>query len=131
VLAGAQERPRAGVVRRAPTVLLRREEAGLSRDRGRVMAVHGSRRGGVEVVARGGPSADEAERTLAAYRHAVRLGAGTVACDVRITRDGARVCVHDRRVDPVSTGRGVISALALAEPEMFDSRRAVVALRRP
>jgi glycerophosphoryl diester phosphodiesterase len=95
------------------------------------MAVHGSPGGGIEVVAHRGASADEPEHTLAAYRHAVRLGADAVECDVRMTRDGALVCVHDRRVDRTSTGRGVISALDLAELERFDFGRAAAASRRP
>ncbi|MEX5717368.1 glycerophosphodiester phosphodiesterase [Geodermatophilus maliterrae] len=94
------------------------------------MAVHGSPWGGVEVVAHRGASADEPEHTLAAYRHAVRLGADAVECDVRMTRDGELVCVHDRRVDRTSTGRGVISALDLAELERFDFGRAAAASRR-
>jgi glycerophosphoryl diester phosphodiesterase len=94
------------------------------------MAVHGSERGAVEVVAHRGASADEPEHTLAAYRHAVRLGADAVECDVRMTRDGVLVCVHDRRVDRTSTGRGVISALDLADLERLEFGRAVAASRR-
>ncbi|WP_232807220.1 glycerophosphodiester phosphodiesterase [Geodermatophilus chilensis] len=81
--------------------------------------MHGSELGAVEVVAHRGASADEPEHTLAAYRYAARLGADAVECDVRMTRDGALVCVHDRRIDRTSTGRGVISALDLADLERF------------
>jgi glycerophosphoryl diester phosphodiesterase len=76
------------------------------------MAEQDSEPSGVEVVAHRGASADVPEHTLGAYRHAVRLGADAVEYDVRMTRDGALVCVHDRRIDRTSTGRGVISALA-------------------
>jgi glycerophosphoryl diester phosphodiesterase len=93
------------------------------------MTVHGSPWSGVEVVAHRGASADEPEHTLAAYRHAVRLGADAVECDVRLTRDGVLVCVHDRRVDRTSTGRGVISALDLADLESFDYGRATASRR--
>ncbi len=71
----------------------------------------------VEVVAHRGVSAGAPEHTLAAYRHALALGADAVECDVRMTRDGALVCVHDRRINRTSTGRGVVSALDLAELE--------------
>ena len=74
-------------------------------------------RPGVEVVGHRGASADAPEHTLAAYQHAVRIGADAVECDVRMTRDGVLVCVHDRRIDQTSTGRGVVSALTLAELE--------------
>jgi glycerophosphoryl diester phosphodiesterase len=70
---------------------------------------------GVEVVGHRGASADAPEHTLAAYQHAVRIGADAVECDVRMTRDGVLVCVHDRRIDLTSTGRGVVSALTLAD----------------
>ena len=72
---------------------------------------------GVEVVGHRGASADAPEHTLAAYQHAVRIGADAVECDVRMTRDGVLVCVHDRRIDQTSTGRGVVSALTLGELE--------------
>jgi glycerophosphoryl diester phosphodiesterase len=79
---------------------------------------------GVEVVGHRGASADAPEHTLAAYQQAVEIGADAVECDVRMTRDGVLVCVHDRRIDHTSTGRGVVSALTLADLERhsFGSR---------
>ena len=71
----------------------------------------------IEVVAHRGVSAEAPEHTLAAYQQAVALGADAVECDVRMTRDGVLVCVHDRRIHRTSTGRGVVSALDLAELE--------------
>ena len=71
----------------------------------------------VEVVAHRGASAVAPEHTLAAYRQALALGAGAVECDVRLTRDGVLVCVHDRRIHRTSTGRGAVSALDLADLE--------------
>jgi glycerophosphoryl diester phosphodiesterase len=68
-----------------------------------------------QVVAHRGASEDAAEHTLAAYRHAIAAGADALECDVRLTRDGVLVCVHDRRVDRTSDGRGVVSALELAD----------------
>jgi glycerophosphoryl diester phosphodiesterase len=55
------------------------------------------------------------EHTLAAYRRAVEVGADALECDVRLTADAVLVCVHDRRVDRTSNGRGPVSALELAE----------------
>jgi glycerophosphoryl diester phosphodiesterase len=73
-----------------------------------------------EVVAHRGASADEAEHTLAAYRKALDDGADGLECDVRLTRDGVLVCVHDRRVDRTSSGRGVVSTLELADLDELD-----------
>jgi glycerophosphoryl diester phosphodiesterase len=72
-----------------------------------------------EVVAHRGATAEAPEHTLAAYRHATTIGADAVECDVRMTRDGVLVCVHDRRVGSTSNGRGVVSALHLRELEQF------------
>jgi glycerophosphoryl diester phosphodiesterase len=65
------------------------------------------------VVAHRGSSEDEAEHTLAAYERAIAEGADALECDVRLTRDGHLVCVHDRRIDRTSNGRGVVSTLDL------------------
>jgi glycerophosphoryl diester phosphodiesterase len=73
-----------------------------------------------DVVAHRGASAVEAEHTLAAYRRALEDGADGVECDVRLTLDGVLVCVHDRRVDRTSSGRGVVSTLELAELSELD-----------
>jgi glycerophosphoryl diester phosphodiesterase len=74
---------------------------------------------GPEVVAHRGATAEAPEHTLAAYRHATEIGADAVECDVRMTRDGVLVCVHDRRINKLSNGHGVVSALHLAELEQY------------
>ncbi|WP_445402728.1 glycerophosphodiester phosphodiesterase [Streptomyces sp. LE64] len=74
----------------------------------------------VQVVAHRGASEDEPEHTLAAYRKAVEDGADALECDVRLTADGHLVCVHDRRVNRTSNGRGAVSALELAELAALD-----------
>jgi glycerophosphoryl diester phosphodiesterase len=73
-----------------------------------------------DVVAHRGASTVEAEHTLAAYRRALDDGADGLECDVRLTRDGVLVCVHDRRVNRTSDGRGVVSTLELAELSELD-----------
>ncbi|MET9219068.1 glycerophosphodiester phosphodiesterase family protein [Streptomyces sp. NPDC003300] len=74
----------------------------------------------VQVVAHRGASADVPEHTLAAYRKAIEDGADALDCDVRLTSDGELVCVHDRRVDRTSNGRGAVSSLALADLAALD-----------
>jgi len=73
----------------------------------------------VEVVAHRGATAEAPEHTMAAYRQAAAVGADAVECDVRLTRDGVLVCVHDRQIRLTSNGRGIVSALHLAELEQF------------
>jgi glycerophosphoryl diester phosphodiesterase len=72
------------------------------------------------VVAHRGASSDAAEHTLAAYRRAVDVGADALECDVRLTADSVLVCVHDRRVDRTSNGRGPVSTLELADMSELD-----------
>lgn len=72
------------------------------------------------VVAHRGASADRPEHTRAAYALALQEGADGVECDVRLTRDGHLVCVHDRRVDRTSTGTGLVSEMTLAELRRLD-----------
>ncbi|GFG73692.1 glycerophosphodiester phosphodiesterase [Mycobacterium botniense] len=67
------------------------------------------------VVAHRGASAARPEHTLAAYDLALKEGADGVECDVRLTRDGHLVCVHDRRLDRTSTGAGLVSTMTLAQ----------------
>lgn len=74
----------------------------------------------VQVVAHRGSSATQAEHTLAAYEVALEDGVDALECDVRLTRDGVLVCVHDRRIDRTSDGRGVVSTLELAELAELD-----------
>lgn len=71
-------------------------------------------------MAHRGSSGTHAEHTLTAYQKAIDEGADALECDVRMTSDGVLVCVHDRRVDRTSNGRGVVSALELADLAELD-----------
>ncbi|MFC7485276.1 glycerophosphodiester phosphodiesterase family protein [Knoellia sp. CPCC 206453] len=72
------------------------------------------------VVAHRGASAEQPEHTLAAYMAAFGQGVDGIECDVRLTADHHLVCVHDRRANRTSNGRGVISTLELARLEELD-----------
>ncbi|WNI23612.1 glycerophosphodiester phosphodiesterase [Streptomyces sp. ITFR-16] len=74
----------------------------------------------IQVIAHRGASDDAPEHTLAAYRKAIEDGADALECDVRLTADGHLVCVHDRRVNRTSNGRGAVSALELNELAALD-----------
>ena len=75
------------------------------------------------VVAHRGSSASLPEHTLDAYRQAIDEGADGLECDVRLTRDGHLVCIHDSRLERTSNGRGRVSATTLAELAKLDFRR--------
>ena len=72
------------------------------------------------MIAHRGDSGTVAEHTMAAYQAAIDAGADGLECDVRLTRDGHLVCVHDRRVDRTSNGTGNVSEYDLAELERLD-----------
>ncbi|MFJ2442265.1 MULTISPECIES: glycerophosphodiester phosphodiesterase [unclassified Streptomyces] len=74
----------------------------------------------IQVIAHRGASEDAPEHTLAAYTKAIEDGADALECDVRLTADGHLVCVHDRRVNRTSNGRGAVSALELADLATLD-----------
>ena len=78
------------------------------------------RRSVPRVVAHRGASAEAAEHTMAAYMLALEQGADGLECDVRMTRDGHLVCIHDSRIDRTSTGRGPVSAFDLATLAAYD-----------
>jgi glycerophosphoryl diester phosphodiesterase len=74
----------------------------------------------IPVIAHRGASEDVPEHTLAAYEAALLQGADGLECDVRLTVDMQLVCVHDRRVNRTSNGRGVVSTLELAQLRQLD-----------
>ncbi|KJY19288.1 MULTISPECIES: glycerophosphodiester phosphodiesterase [Streptomyces] len=74
----------------------------------------------VRVVAHRGASHEHPEHTLAAYRQAIADGADALECDVRLTADHKLVCVHDRRVERTSDGRGVVSEMTYEELSALD-----------
>ncbi|MFG2877845.1 glycerophosphodiester phosphodiesterase [Streptomyces sp. NPDC048337] len=77
----------------------------------------------IRVVAHRGASHEHPEHTMAAYRQAIADGADALECDVRLTADRKLVCVHDRRVERTSDGRGVVSEMTYAELAALDFGR--------
>jgi glycerophosphoryl diester phosphodiesterase len=72
------------------------------------------------VIAHRGASEDVAEHTLQAYLAAIDTGVDGLECDVRLTRDGHLVCVHDRTVNRTSNGTGIVSELDLSGLQALD-----------
>lgn len=55
------------------------------------------------------------EQTLASFRHAARAGAEMVEADVRRTRDGQLVLMHDATLERTTDGRGLVREHTYAE----------------
>jgi glycerophosphoryl diester phosphodiesterase len=73
------------------------------------------------IAAHRGSTIHAPENTLAAIRWAAGAGADLVETDLRITRDGALVLLHDERVNRTTTGHGSVHDLTLSEVRSFDA----------
>lgn len=69
----------------------------------------------VKVTAHRGAKQFAPENTLAAYREAVELGVDYIEIDVRVTRDGRLVSIHDSKLDRTTNGTGPVNAISFAE----------------
>ena len=72
------------------------------------------------VIAHRGGADDRPEHTIGAYLRAMEVGVDGLECDVRLTRDGHLVCIHDRRLDRTSNGTGRVSASTLDDLRRLD-----------
>jgi glycerophosphoryl diester phosphodiesterase len=73
------------------------------------------------VIAHRGASAYAPENTLPAFELAVEQGADAFELDVRLTRDGAAVVIHDDTLDRTTDLTGPIRARTLAELRAGDA----------
>jgi glycerophosphoryl diester phosphodiesterase len=73
------------------------------------------------VIAHRGASASAPENTLAAFELAVQQGADAFELDVRLTRDGAPVVIHDATLERTTSLTGLVRARTLAELRMADA----------
>ena len=73
------------------------------------------------VVGHRGASADRPENTLESFRLAVAQGAGALELDVRLTRDGEAVVIHDATLDRTTDLRGLVRERTLAELRRADA----------
>src|SRR5574341_1011125 len=80
-----------------------------------------SERPGAQVIAHRGGAHLRPENTLAAFSHAVEIGADVVDTDVRTTADGAIVCIHDATVERTTEGAGRVESLTLGELQKLDA----------
>lgn len=67
------------------------------------------------IVAHRGASSTRPENTASSFEEAVRLGAPLVELDVRLSRDGVPIVMHDPTVDRTTDGAGVVAELTAAE----------------
>ncbi|MFG2983739.1 glycerophosphodiester phosphodiesterase [Streptomyces sp. NPDC048258] len=63
----------------------------------------------------------EPENTLRSYLRAERSGMDAIALDLRLSKDGALVALHDPEVDRTTDGSGAVADLTLAELSGLDA----------
>jgi glycerophosphoryl diester phosphodiesterase len=73
------------------------------------------------VIGHRGAAAVAPENTLASLRKAKELGAAWVEFDVKLTRDGAAVLMHDERLERTTDGQGEVSLITLPELQKLDA----------
>ena len=75
----------------------------------------------IEVIGHRGAAGLEPENTLRSVRRAVELGVDRVEVDVRVSRDGRLVIMHDETVDRTTNGHGYVSELTFDELRSLDA----------
>ncbi|AKK04185.1 glycerophosphodiester phosphodiesterase family protein [Corynebacterium epidermidicanis] len=62
----------------------------------------------MQIIAHRGASGDFPELTMLAFEQAIEQGADAIECDIRLTRDGKVVCVHDPNISRVANGTAIV-----------------------
>ncbi|MEM2375782.1 MAG: glycerophosphodiester phosphodiesterase family protein, partial [Candidatus Bathyarchaeia archaeon] len=70
-----------------------------------------------------GAKAYEPENTLRSFMKALELGVNAIEFDVRRTRDGELVVIHDAEVDRTTDGKGLVSELTLREIKALSTEK--------
>ncbi len=68
-----------------------------------------------------GAAGHEPENTLASIQKAIDLGCDLVEVDVRRTKDGQLVLLHDERVDRTTNGKGAVAEMTLKDLRRLDA----------
>src|SRR5258708_9235592 len=76
----------------------------------------------IAVIAHRGEHLNHTENTLAAFQAAIDLGADYFELDVRTTKDGKLVLMHDGTVDRTTNGKGEVANLTIDERRALEVR---------
>ena len=75
----------------------------------------------VYVAAHRGWSAEYPENTMIAFQKAIEVGVDQIETDVRVTKDGELVLIHDKVVDRTTNGTGLIKDLTYEQLQQLDA----------
>ncbi len=73
------------------------------------------------VIGHRGNPVEAPENTLASLHSAFAAGSDLVELDIRLTRDGVPIVMHDETVDRTTSGQGAVAGLTLAELKALDA----------
>lgn len=73
----------------------------------------------VLVAAHRGAHNGNFENSIASTKQAIKLGVDIIEVDVRTTKDGHLVLMHDSKIDRTTTGKGKVEDLTLAEIKKY------------
>ena len=73
------------------------------------------------MIAHRGASGTHPENTLPAFLKSIELGSDIVELDLRMTKDGCVVVIHDGSVDRTTDGHGLVAELTLAQIKALDA----------
>ena len=73
------------------------------------------------IIAHRGHKVGAPEQTLAAYGLAIDLGAEMIEADLRFSRDGVPLMLHDARLERTTNGRGSVADVDWAEIARLDA----------
>ncbi len=77
----------------------------------------------IVAVAHRGRAPGYPENTLLAFRHALGIGVDFLEVDLRMTKDGIPVLIHNDSVDSTTDGQGDVDTFTLAEIKKLDAGR--------
>ncbi len=72
-------------------------------------------------IAHRGASKEMPENTVAAFRRAIEQKADAIELDVRATKDGTLVCMHDKTLDRTTSGSGPVEEITFEELRKLDA----------
>lgn len=70
-----------------------------------------------------GAKAYEPENTILSFKRALELGVNAVELDVRMTKDGEIIVIHDAEVDRTTNGKGLVKELTLNEIKKLSTEK--------
>lgn len=73
------------------------------------------------VIGHRGNSSSAPANTIESMRQAIELGVDMIELDVRMSKDGIPVLIHNDTVDETTNGRGAVSSFTLAQLKELDA----------